>query len=235
MAYPAIVVAVMIVVAIVMMAYVLPQIASLFKELNTTLPLPTVILLAISNFMQKYWYAVVAAIIIFIILFLLLLRNEKTRYYIHYFYLKSPVFGKLIKETNLALFFRSLEALFNAGISLLRSVEVSEKTVKNEVYRKTLFGMNPILIHGTNLSEAFKPFPFLFPIQLQRMIEVGEKTGKLEESFRRLSAYYDKSVRHRTEILTATIEPIILVIAGIGVGIIALSIFLPLYQSSQAL
>ncbi len=95
--------------------------------------------------------------------------------------------------------------------------------------------MNPILVHGTNLSEALKPFPFLFPLQLQKMVEVGEKTGKLEESFVRLSTFYDKSVRHKTEILTATIEPLILVIAGIGVGFIALSIFLPIYQATQAL
>lgn len=235
MAYPAIVVCVMIVVAAIMMVYVLPQIATLFTELQVDLPLPTRILLWTSNFIQDYYYFIIAFVVLFIAAFIFLLKKKKSRYYIHLAYLKLPVFGKLIKETNLALFFRSLEALFNAGISLLRSIEVSEKTLKNEVYKKTLESMNPILIHGTNLSEVMKPFPFLFPLQLQRMIEVGEKTGKLEESFKRLCGYYDKSVKHRTETLTATIEPLILIIAGIGVGMLALSIFMPIYGATQAL
>ena len=235
MTYPGIVVFVMLIVATIMMVYVLPQIASLFTELEVNLPLPTRILLWTSNFIQSYYYFIIAFIILFIVVFVLLLKNVKTRYYIHYAYLKMPIFGKLIKETNLSLFFRSLEALFAAGISLLRSIEVSEKTLKNEVYRKTLTAMNPILIHGTNLSEVMKPFPFLFPLQLQRMVEVGEKTGKLEESFKRLCGYYDRSVKHRTDTLTATIEPLIMIIAGIGVGIIALSIFMPIYGATQAL
>ncbi len=114
MAYPTIVIFVMLIVAVVMMVYVLPQIATLFKELGTPIPLPTKILLWISAFIQNYYYVIIGALIIFIGLFIFLLKKEKTRYYIHYLYLKAPIFGKLIKETNLAIFFRSLEALFNA-------------------------------------------------------------------------------------------------------------------------
>jgi len=235
LAYPVIVIFVMIIVMIVMMVYVLPQIASLFKELKANLPLPTRVLLAISGFVQKNYWFIIAAMVFLVAGVFAMTRIKKTRYFIHYFFLKMPVFGKLIKETNLSLFFRSLEALFASGISLLKSIEVSKKALKNDVYKKTLYSISPILLHGTSLSEVFKPYPFLFPVQLQRMVEVGEKTGKLEESFKRLSYYYDKSVRHRTEMLTATIEPIILVIAGISVGFIALSIFLPIYQSSQIL
>ena len=235
LAYPAIVICVMIIVTLMMMIYVLPQIAVLFQELNTPLPFVTRALLATSAFVQKYYYLIVGAIILLVVAFIVLNKNKKTRYYIHYIYLKIPIFGKMIKETNLALFFRSLEALFSAGISLLRSVEISEKTVKNEVYQKTLMSMNPILVYGTNFSEALKPFPFLFPLQLQKMVEVGEKTGKLEESFKRLNSYYDRIVRYKAETLSTIIEPVILVIAGVGVGIIALSIFMPIYQSTQVL
>lgn len=235
LAYPFIVICVMIMVMIVMMVYVLPQIASLFTELKVNLPLPTRILLAISGFVQKNYIFIIIGLILLIAAVISMTRIKKTRYFIHYFFLKMPIFGIMIRETNLSLFFRSLEALFASGISLLRSIEVSKKALKNDVYKKVLFSIDPILIHGTNLSEAFKPYPFLFPVQLQRMVEVGEKTGKLEESFKRLCSYYDKSVRHRTEILTATIEPLILIIAGISVGFLALSIFLPIYQSTQIL
>jgi type IV pilus assembly protein PilC len=213
----------------------LPHIAALFRELGAPLPLPTKVLLATSVFVQTNPFIVIGVVVSIIILIILALRTKKGRYFFHYVALKIPIFGKLTREKNLALFFRTLEALFASGISLMRSVEVAKKTIKNTVYQKVLDGICPVLLHGTNLSEAFKPFPFLFPLQLQRIIEVGEESGKLEESFRNLNEYYDRTVRHKTQMITATLEPIVLIIAGLAVGGLALSIFMPLYESIQIL
>lgn len=235
LAYPFIVIMVMLAVMVTLMVYVLPQVAKLFYELGAPIPLPTRILLSLSAFIQNYPIQIGIAITLLTIATILILKTKKGHYVFSYIVLKTPIFGKLIKEKNLALFFRTLEALFASGISLMRSVEIGAKTLKNDVYRNTLTNFNPILVHGTNLSEVLKPFPFLFPLQLQRIIEVGEQSGKLEESFKNLNAYYDRAVRHRTEMLTATLEPVVLVIAGLGVAGLALSLFLPLYESIQVL
>lgn len=233
LAYPLVVVVVMILVLIIMMTYVLPQVAILFEDLGGELPLPTRILLGLNYIIQNYYLFIIGVIVAFVVIFILLLKAEKWRYFLHYALLKLPIFGILIKETNLAFFFRTMEALFTSGVSLIHSVEVSKKTIKNHVYRKTLDSISPFLLHGTNLSETLKSCPFLFPLQLQRMIEVGEKTGGLEKSFQYLNTYYDKSVRHRTEVITASLEPVLLVAAGIVVGILALSLFLPIYESTK--
>ncbi len=235
MAYPAIVVCTMLVVLVGLMVYVLPQIASLFQELNVRMPLPTLVLFSISMFIQTYPFVVIGGIFGFILLFFILFRMKKGHYIFNYISIKLPIFGTLIKETNLALLFRTLEALFASGVSLMRSIDIARKTVKNDVYKRALDTLNPILIHGVKLSETLKPFPSLFPIQLQRMVEVGERSGKLEESFKNLNLYYDRSVRHRTQVLATTIEPLILIVVGIGIAIIALSIFLPIYDSVQIL
>ncbi len=235
LAYPFIVLFVMLIVMATLMFYVLPEVGHLFAELNTKMPLPTKILLDLSGFMQTYPFHIIGGIVVLIILLVMVFRTKKGHYAFSYIALKTPIFGKLLKEKNLALFFRTLEALFASGISLMRSVEVGAKTLKNDVYRNTLKGFGPILVHGTNLSEALKPFPSLFPLQSQKIIEVGEQTGRLEESFKNLNAYYDRAVRHRTEMLTATIEPVVLIIAGVGVAGLALSLFMPIYQSVQVL
>ena len=233
LAYPAVVLCSMTVVLITMMVYVLPKIADLFRELDAELPFITKVLISISTFIRMHPFILAGSIMGIFVLLLLSLKTKKGRFIISYMNLRMPVFGSLIKETNLALFFRTLEALFSSGISLVHSIDIAKKTVKNELYKKSLEAIKPILVHGTKLSDALKPFPFLFPLQIQRIVEVGEQSGKLEESFKRLNMYYDRNVRHKTKTLTSLIEPVILIVVGISVGIIALSIFLPIYESVQ--
>ena len=148
---------------------------------------------------------------------------------IHYLILRIPLFGPLIKEYNLILFFRSLELLFSSGISFVYAVEIAKKTTTNDVYKKTLESIRPLLLHGVPLTAAIAPFTFLFSKQTQKIIWIGEKTGKLEESLNRLTGYYERSVDYKTRMLTILIEPILMIIIGIVVGGLALSIFMPIY------
>ena len=165
MAYPAVVVVVMIGVMTVLMMYVLPQIAELFYELEVPLPLLTRILLGVSYVLKTYPWAVALVLGVIIGSIVLALRKEKSRYVVHYLMLKLPLFGEIMKQTNLALYFRALHSLFASGISLVRSVEIAKETLRNAVFRHALDAAQPILLHGAPLSDTLKPYPFLFPIQ----------------------------------------------------------------------
>lgn len=235
MAYPAIVTLVMLVVAAGLILYVLPQIAELFEDLEAPMPLPTRVLLYGSAWAASHPLALLGAVAGIVFAFWGTHKNRKGRYAMHYATLLIPIIGPLLKEYNIVLFFRSLEALAASGISLPRAVEVAKNTLQNDVYKHALAGAGPLLLHGIPLSETLIPHPKLFPRSMQKIVSVGERTGKLEDMFRRITAYYERSVDHRTRLLTVLLEPILMLLIGGVVGSIALSIFLPIYGAANAL
>lgn len=228
-AYPVVLIIVMIFVLIAFAFYILPGIREVFNELNAPIPLPTKIILAGGDLIKNYPFILLGIIFGIIFLFSIFLKIRQTRYLIHYLTLRLPLFGELFKEYNLILLFRSLETLYASGMSLAHSVEIAKKTTTNDVYKKTLENIQPILLHGVSLSLAILPFQFLFSKQTQKIIWVGEKTGRVGESLDRIVNYYEHSVDYRTRMLTVLIEPILMVFVGIIVGGLALSIFLPIY------
>lgn len=228
-AYPAVITVVMIIVLIAFAFYILPGIGGIFTELGAEVPLPTKIILSSSDFMKAHPLGILGTVFAMIVIFYVCLKIKKTRYVIHYLILKFPLFGELIKEYNLILLFRSLQTLYDSGVSLAYATEIAKKTTTNDVYIKTLDGIQPILMHGVPFSGAISPFPFLFSKQTQKIIWVGEKTGKMNEALYRIVNYYEHSVDYRTKMLTVMIEPILMVIIGIVVGGLALSIFMPIY------
>ncbi|GAG31609.1 unnamed protein product, partial [marine sediment metagenome] len=140
------------------------------------------------------------------------------------------VFGDLIKEYNLVLFFRSIESIVMSGISLADAVKIAKKTLTNEVFKKALDSIYPNLVHGTPLSETLIPFPNLFPVQTQKIVAVGERTGSSEEIFNRITGHYERAVDYKTRMLTVLIEPMMIVVIGVVIAGLALSVFLPIYQ-----
>jgi len=229
LAYPIVLMCVMVVVAGAFAFYILPTIGDMFSEINAPLPLPTKIILSISGFLQSYPFVVLGVFLGIVIFFFLMFKIKQGRYVMHYLILRLPIFGELIKQYNLIFFFRSLGSLFSSGVSLVYAVDVAKKTVTNDVYRRVLDGIYPLLLHGTPLTTAIEPFPFFFSKQTQKILWVGEKTGKVEEALSHITAYYERSVDYKTRMLTVLIEPVLMVIIGIVVGALALSIFMPLY------
>jgi len=230
LAYPIIVLLTMAIVIFGLVFYVLPEIAKLYQDLNKPLPQPTRSLLAVGSFLNHYPFYTIGTIILIIFLFFFSSKIKKIRYLIHSLMLKIPIFGELIKEYNLVIFFRSLESLYASGISLVQAVEVAKKTTRNDVYKKTLDGVNPILLRGVSFSDAIMPFPALFPIQTQKIVRVGEQTGKLREMLNRITKYFERSIDYKTRVIASLIEPIIMLVVGFFVAALALSIFLPIYQ-----
>ncbi|MEK7561192.1 MAG: type II secretion system F family protein [Patescibacteria group bacterium] len=234
MAYPAVIIVVMMAVMIILSIVVLPKIAELFMELEVPLPLPTRVLLAAGGLAgHRPWelgigVAATAGGLAYF------LRRPIGRRAADAAFLRTPVFGTLVKEFNLVRFFRATGSLVAGGASLVRSVGIAKKTVRSPSYRAAIEAIEPLLAHGAMLSETLRPFPRLFPDQARHMIAVGEETGRFDDTFRHLTEYYERTIRHKVGMLTAMIEPILMVIVGIIVGGLALTIFMPLYQASYA-
>jgi type IV pilus assembly protein PilC len=233
--YPLIVIFVMLAVVTTLMIIVLPNIAQLFSEVGADLPIPTKILLSFSSFISTNPYIIVGIGIGIIAVSLAFVSIKPMRYMLHYTVLKLPVFGGLIQEYNLARFFRAAESLISSGNSLVTAVAVSKKTLRNKLYHTALTSIHTALLHGVPLSETLKGHVFLFPPQTQKLVQVGEQSGKFEETFRHIALYFDRSVHHKTQMLSVMIEPVLMLVIGVFVGGLALSIFLPIYQISTAL
>ncbi len=229
LAYPAIVILVMVAVLLVFMFYILPEIAQMFIDLDATLPLPTRILVSAKNFIEANPFFVPGIILAVVLLLTLGSKFQKIRYFLHYIILRLPIFGELIKDYNLVMFFRSMESLSRSGVPIISTIEIARSTTNNEVYKKTLNKAKPLLLQGVPLSDSLSPFPFLFSKQTRKIIMVGERSGKMDDSFYRVSQYYLRAVDHKTRMLTVLIEPILMLVLGGFVAMLALSLFLPIY------
>lgn len=234
-AYPVVVIFVMVFVVTGLIVYVLPKISELFVDLHSEPPLLTRVLLGLGRFIGEYPWHLAGGILLLFLAVALFVRTRRGKYIFHYAILRLPFFGELIKEFNLIRFFRALDALFGSGISLVKSVEVGGKTLKNVVYKRAVSSMKPVLLHGIHLTDALKSHPSLFPLQVQRIIEVGEETGKIDETFTHLTNYYERMVNHKIQIMNTMIEPVLMLVVGVIVGGIALSVFLPIYQVANVL
>jgi type IV pilus assembly protein PilC len=230
LAYPAIIVAVMIVIATILLLYVLPEIGKIYREMNIDLPLPTKIILSTGNFLTLHLHILLLIAAGIVIIPPFLLKIKKIHYAFDYLILKIPVFGNLIKEYNLVIFFRSIGSLIKTGVSLVDSVDVAKKTVNNDVYEGAFDNIYPILLRGVPFSDTLIRFPFLFSTQTRKIIEVGERTGKLDNSFIRITNYYENSLEHKTKMMATLIEPVLMLILGVVVGGLAISIFYPIYN-----
>lgn len=230
MMYPLVVVSAMSVVIVVFIFYILPDINKIYVEMKAPLPWTTQALLVFSEFVKANYYAILAAIFVFLISSILSLRIKKVAYVADKVMLSIPVTGQIVKEYNLVLFFRSIQSLIKSGVSLVESVNISKKTIKNAVYEKALDSVQPILLRGIPLSDVLVRFPHLFTSQTVKIIEVGERTGRLENSFERITSQYEAILEYKIKTIMTTIEPILMLMLGLVVALLAMSVFLPIYN-----
>jgi type IV pilus assembly protein PilC len=228
--YPVIILLVMFVLLLVLVVFVLPKIAELYKDLEVDLPFLTKSLLGIGSSIANNPLIYGASFTLTVTFFILLYKIPKAKYVYHYILLQIPIIKHIIKEFNLVKFFRSLETLVTSGASWVLGVDIAQKTLSNDVYRKATKTVPPVLLNGKKLSKALEPYPELFPIQSIKILEIGERTGSLEETLQKVSCYHEKSLNHTVKMMTTMIEPVLMLFIGIIVGGIALSVFMPIYQ-----
>lgn len=232
MIYPVIVVIMMIVVFIVMMVFVIPKITSLYGQQKMQLPLPTRILIGSSNIFNTYWWVVIIVGIGLYVGFRKWRNTPKGSFILSRIILKTPVIGKLVTNVTLTNFTRTFGLLISAGIPLLDAIGIVSDLMTNVVFKNALK-------EAYNGVEKGLPFSTLltanvFPKIVSQMVRVGEETGKMDEIFLKLAAYFESESDHLTKNLTVAIEPVVLIILGLGVGFLVISIILPIYNLTTA-
>lgn len=228
MIYPVVVICMMIAVMVLMMTFVVPRLVGLYSEATIQLPLPTRILIFVSNSFTSFWWLML--LILFIVIYALRRwsKTERGKIILDKVFLRTPIIGKLISTVTLTNFSRTFGLLITSGLPLLEAINIVADITNNSVFKKALKEAYLGVERGLTFSSLLPP-P-LFPSLVGQMIKVGEETGKVDEIFFKLAEYFESESDHMVKNLTVAIEPIILIILGIAVGFLVVAIILPIYQ-----
>ncbi|MBU0637101.1 type II secretion system F family protein [Patescibacteria group bacterium] len=233
--YPVVLVVAIIGIGAFMMLVVVPQITSIFKELNTELPLPTKLLIGFSDTLIQHSILFSVSLIIFIILFIKILKTHRGKFIFQKLLLKTPICSPIIKKINLARFARTMSSLLKTDIMIIKSFQITANVINNLHYRNALKEIANKVKKGGKISDAVRNYPDLFSQIVIQMITIGEKTGELDYILDELAQFYENEVDQTMSNLPAIIEPILILFLGIIVGGMAIAIIMPMYSLSSVI
>lgn len=232
--YPVIIVVGMLAVMIIMMVFVIPKLTSLYSDLNTNLPGPTRFLIAISSFMGKYWLIFFILTLIGIYLFRIYMLTPDGRHKVDEVMFKIPIYGALQRQIILTDLTRTLSMMVGAGVPILEALNITAEVVRNSVISDALVDSARQVEKGFPVTYAFSKHPEAFPFILSQMVSVGEETGKMDEILNKVSHIFEVESDEKVKGLTAAIEPIVMIMLGIGVGFLVIAVILPIYNLTSS-
>ncbi|MBI4437203.1 MAG: type II secretion system F family protein [Candidatus Omnitrophica bacterium] len=230
--YPAVVVTMAILITTFLMLKVIPTFKGIFETLGGTLPLPTRTLIAVSDFLNRYFLYGVGVLILLVVALVLYTRTEKGRLNRDRVLMHLPIFGKLFQKATVARFSRTLSTLVKSGVPILSSLEIVGKSAGNKVIEMALEEARASIREGENIAGPLSKRG-VFPPMVIRMIAVGEETGELEKMLSKISDFYEEQVEAAVAGLTSIIEPLIIGFLGVVVGGIVVSMFLPIFKLTE--
>ncbi len=234
MIYPAVILTTMIVIGTVMMIYVVPKLADVILQSGGTLPWTTKVLLGTSYIMSHYWWLILFLLAVASVSVYFYGRTASGRYYMDQLKLRLPVFGKLNQQISLTRFSVSLSNLLSSGVPVVRSLEIAADVVGNMVYREIILKA-VIEVQGGNLIASVFMHQKDMPLIVSQMIAIGEETGKLDEILKKLAIFYNREIDSMLSTLTSLIEPLVIIMLGIGAAIIVTGILLPIYSATNTI
>lgn len=229
--YPAVIVVALIIMFVLMMTMVVPKMTGIFEEMGTSLPLPTRILLVISDLFTKYAIFTGIASVILTVVWIRFIRTERGKHFWHGLLLRLPVVGAMSSKLNLARFTETLGALLAAGLPVVECLKIVADVSSNILFRDDLLAAARQVETGVPISKALEDSP-RFPMMVKQMLAVGEETGEVEKIMTKLSGFYEEDLENMTKNMTSIIEPVLLLVIGVAVGFMVIAIILPI-QSIQ--
>ena len=227
--YPAIVLTLMVIVTIIMLIFVIPQLSSLYDSMELQMPLPTQIIVGISEIITQYILLIIITIFAIVFYFNKWRRSESGKRIIDNLILNIPFFGKMFHYSILTEFSRTFGLLISTGTLVIDGLLKSADVLGNTVYKQAVLKLAENVEKGVSIGDAMNANP-LFPAILIEMVKVGEQTGKLDESLMRVSEYFEQEDEQIVHTLTTSLEPFIMIILAIGVGILIISVVTPIYN-----
>ncbi len=229
MIYPVFIILALIGVSIVLMVYVIPNLTSILTETNAVLPMSTRIVIATSNFFKDYLWAVGLGVIFLIVGIHYFSKTEFGNRQIDILKLRMPIFGSLFKYIYLMRFTRSLSTLVKGGVTITKSLEITAEVVGNVIYKELILETLTSINDGNPIYLVMDRSSYV-PKMVPQMIAVGEKTGKLDTVLDRVTSFYSRESANMLDNLSKLMEPIIMVIMGVGVGIMVAAVIMPMYN-----
>ncbi len=233
MTYPGFVLSALVVVGILMFKFVLPNLVSVLKEQNAELPFVSKILISFTDFFEVYWW---------IVLLGLAGLAVGVRYYVHtiggrYMWdkvkMRLPVIGMILEKIYLARFARNFATLVAGGIPIIQALKIISEIINNVIYRDILLEVAQQVTNGKAIGESLARYK-QFPPLVTQMVKVGEQTAQLDTILLKLATFYEKEVDAKVGMLSSLLEPIIMVILGLGVGVLVAGVLLPIYNLASA-
>ncbi|HYQ95617.1 MAG TPA: type II secretion system F family protein [Candidatus Eisenbacteria bacterium] len=214
---------------LVLIKFVLPRFASLFRKFDTQLPLPTRVLIGVSDFFERWWIPFLFAVGCAAAGAILWSRTPRGRSTIDRMVITTPIFGPIFLMTIMSRFARVLSALLASGIPIVQALDIVRGVVGNTIVEAEIDKMRDGVVAGMGLAEPLRGSP-VFPPLVVKMLAVGEETGAVDKMLLRVSRYYDQDVDYAVKNLSTAIEPVLLIILGAAVLFTALAVFLPLWN-----
>jgi type IV pilus assembly protein PilC len=202
----------------------------MFARMGGVLPLPTRIIIVISNFLSGPGGLLVAGFIIGMVIFIVLVRrSDKGKKVTDTILLKLPIFGMLLRKVAVSKFTRTLGTLIGSGVPILEGLDITAKTSGNKVVEEEVYAVRQGVSEGKTIAEPLSESK-VFPPMVTQMISVGESTGAIDTMLNKISDFYDDEVDQAVNNLTALMEPVIMVFLGVTVGFIVVAMYMPIFK-----
>ncbi len=231
--YPAVVITLMVVVMLILMLFVIPQLSKLYESLDVQLPFVTRVVVGLSSAVGKIWPLLIGFVVILVYAFLRWKRSPKGKEAYDKSILKFPLFGRIIKQKILTEFARTFGLLVGTGTLVVDALNQSAGVTGNFVYEKAVKDIAKRVEKGIPVGEAMSYYPYFPPLLIQ-LVKIGEETGKMDENLIKASEYFEEEVSQSVKTLTTAMEPLIMIVLGIGVGFLVFSVITPIYSILSA-
>ncbi|MBC8317015.1 MAG: type II secretion system F family protein [Desulfobulbaceae bacterium] len=234
MTYPVICLCIALVITAVILVFVVPVFAKMFADFGSALPVPTQIVVNISEFAQSNFFFIIGAIVLTVVGIKKVYNTEKGRKAMDRAILKAPVVGPLVRKVAVAKFTRTLGTMLHSGVPILDALTVVGKTSGNTVIEQAVFRVADAITEGRTIAEPLEETG-VFPGMVVQMINVGEATGALDTMLEKIADFYDEEVDQAVENMTAMIEPFMMVFLGGLIGGLVIAMYLPIFKMASVI
>ena len=234
MTYPIVTLIIAVLVLAVILVFVIPVFEEMFADFGGELPMPTKIVVAMSDMVKSKIIYIVVGLVLFIIAFKKFYGTEKGREFADKMILKVPVFGDLLRKVAVAKFTRTMGTMLSSGVAILEALDIVAKTAGNKTVEKAVYNVRKGISEGRTMADPLAQSG-VFPSMVCQMISVGESTGALDAMLEKIADFYDEEVDQAVENLTALIEPFMLVFLGVTIGGLVIAMYLPIFKMAGAI
>jgi len=229
MTYPIVTLLIAVLVVAVILVFVIPVFEEMFADMGGTLPGPTLIVMAMSEFVKSKIHWIIIGIFLFIFAFRKYYATEKGRRMVDATVLKLPVFGILIRKVSVAKFTRTMGTMLSSGVAILEALDIVARTAGNKTVERAIYTVRSGIAEGRTMADPLAESG-VFPAMVCQMISVGESTGALDAMLGKIADFYEEEVDQAVENLTSLIEPFMLVFLGVVIGGLVVSMYLPIFK-----